>query len=248
MPQTHRTANKRKFAHLRRKIQSKEKEMIMLENQLTETREQKLASEAHCCNLETELLKERDSFAKSFANLKSQKGTIETHVSVLSEQLLEERRVWNKSITDLREQFCKAEKSVMLRIRDLEAECLEKDEELIDASNSIDFAAKLITDLSSENAVKESEICYLRSQIVQEMHSEAGKYAPKRMQQHHPPKVSNESMKSSIIADSLQAGLLNRVANKKQRRCFKMRQTPSKSPHSAEDQTTIDVPLNKMKN
>lgn len=199
--------------------------MILLRNKLTETREQKLASEAHCCNLETQLLIERGSFAK----LKAQKGIIETQVSILREQLLEERRVWNKSIADLGQQFCKAEKSVMLRIRDLEAKCLEIEEALLDANNATDLAADLITDLSSENAAKESEICYLRAQIVQKVHSKADDYATKPMQ--CPTVVSNESVRSPIIADSLQAGSLNRAADEKQRYHLKMRQTRSESPH-----------------
>lgn len=222
MPRARRKVNNQQFAHLRRKVQSQEKEMIMIKNQLIETRKQRLASEVR-------LLIECNFFAKSFANLKSQKSIIETHVSVLREQLLEEREIWNKSIADLEEQFNKADKSVMLRIRDLEAKCLETDEALIDANKSTDLAAELIYDLSSENAAKESEICYLRAQIVQKVHSEAGKYAPKPMQ--FPPMVSNESIRSSIIADSFQAGLLNRAADEKQRYYLKMRQSRSKSPH-----------------
>lgn len=206
MPRARRKVNNQQFAHLRRKVQSQEKEMIMIKNQLSETRKQRLASEVR-------LLIECNFFAKSFANLKSQKSIIETHVSVLREQLLEEREIWNKSIADLEEQFNKADKSVMLRIRDLEAKCLETDEALIDANKSTDLAAELIYDLSSENAAKESEICYLRAQIVQKVHSEAGNYAPKPMQ--FPPMVSNESIRSSIIADSFQAGLLNRAADEK---------------------------------
>lgn len=198
MPQTHRRATSQKFACLRRTVESKEKEMIMLKNELTETRAQNLASEAHCCNLETQLMIERDSFAQSIANLKNQKRLIETRVSVLREQLLEERGVWKNSIAELGEQFCKAEKSVMLRVRDLEAKLLETDEALIDANYSTDLAAELITDLSSENAAKESEICYLRAQIVQKEHSEASKGARKPM-----PMVSKESMRSSMLADSL---------------------------------------------
>lgn len=145
--------------------------MIMLKNKLTETRAQKLASEAHCCDLETQLMLERDSFADSIANLKIQKGIMETRVSVLREQLLKERGFWKKSMAELGEQLCKAEKSVMLRNRDLEAKRLETDEALIDANSSIDLASELIYDLSSENAAKESEICYLRAQIVQKEHS-----------------------------------------------------------------------------
>lgn len=151
----------------------------MLKNQLGETRKQRLASEVHCSNLEERLLIECNFFAKSFAKMKSQKDIIETHVAVLREQLLEERGIWNKSIADLEEHFNKADKSVMLRIRDLEAKCLETDEALIDANKSNDLAAELIYDLSSENAAKESEICYLRAQIVQKVHSEGGKYTPK---------------------------------------------------------------------
>lgn len=209
MSRARRKVNNQKFAHLRQKVQSQEKEMIMLKNQLSETRKQRLASEMHCCNLEERLLIECNFFAKSFANLKSQKGIIESHVSVLREQLLEEREVWTKSIADLEEQFNRADKSVTLRIRDLEAKCLETDEALIDANQSTDIAAELIYELSSENAAKESEICYLRAQIVQKVHSEAGKYAPKPMQ--CPPMESNKSMKSCIIADSVQTGLLHRA-------------------------------------
>lgn len=189
MPRTHRRVNKQRFARLRKTVQSQKEYMIMLKKKLTENREQKLVSEAQCCKLKTQLSIERDSFAKSFVNLKAQKGIIETHVSVLREQLLEERGFWSKSIGDLEEQYCKAEKSVMLRIRDLEAKCLETDEALIDAGNSNDLAAELINDLSSENAAKENEICYLRAHIVKIVHSEASKYAPKPMQ--CPPMVSN---------------------------------------------------------
>lgn len=235
MPRARRKVNNQQFAHLRREVQSQEKEMIMLKNQFSETRKQRLALEVHCCMLEERLLIECNFFAKSFANLKSQKSIIETQVSVLREQLLEEREIWNKSIADLEEQFNKADKSVTLRIRDLEAKCLETDEALIDANKSTDLAAELIYDLSSENAAKESEICYLRAQIVQKVHSEAGKYAPKPMQ--CPPMVSNESIGSSIIADSFQAGLLNRAADEKQRYYLKMRQSRSKSPHPAGYQT-----------
>lgn len=232
MPRACRKVNNQKFAHLRRKVQSQEKDMIMLKNQLSKTRKQRLASEMHCCNLEERLLMECNFFAKSFANLKSQKRIIETHVSVLREQLLEEREGWNKSIADLEEHFNRADKSVMLRIRDLEAKCLETNEALINANKSTDIAAELIYDLSSENAAKESEICYLRAQIVQKVHSEAGKYAPKSMQ--CPPMVSNELMKSSIIADSVQASLLYRDADEKQR-------SRSKTPHPSGYQTNVDI-------
>lgn len=206
-------ATNKNFACLRRTLESQEKEMIMLKNKLTETLAQKLASKAHCCDLETQLMLERDSFAESITNLKIQKGIIETRVSVLREQLLEERGLWKKSIAELGEQLCKAEKSVMLRIRDLEAKRLETDEALIQANYSTDLAAELITDFSSENAAKESEICYLRAQIIQKEHSEASKYARKPMQ--CPPNVSKESMRSSMLADSLQAGLLNRATDEK---------------------------------
>lgn len=208
-------ATNQKYACLRRTAESQEKEIVMLKNKLTETRAQKLASEARCCDLETQLMLERDSLAESTANLKIQKGIIETRVSVLREQLLEERGFWKKSIAELGEQLCKAEKTVMLRIRDVEAKRLETDEALIEANNSIDLASELINDLSSENAAKESEICYLRAQIVQKKHSEAGKYARKPMQ--CPPKVSKKSMRSSMLVDSLQAGLLNRAADEKQK-------------------------------
>lgn len=178
----------------------------MLKNKLTETRAQKLDSEAHCCDLETQLMLERDSFAESIANLKTQESIINTRVSVLREQLLKERGLWKKAIAELGEQLCKAEKSVMLRIRDVEAKRLETDEALIDANKSIDLASELINQISSENAAKESEICYLRAQIVHKEHSEAGKYARKPMQ--CPPKSSNKSMRPSMFADSLQAGFL----------------------------------------
>lgn len=201
----------------------------MLKNKLTETRAQKLASEAHCCDLETQLMIERDSFAESIANLETQKGIIESRVSVLRVQLLEERGFWKKSIAELGEQLCKTEKSVKLRIRDLEAQRQETDEALIDADYSIDLAAKLITDLSSENAAKESEICYLRAQIVQKEHSEANKDARK-------PKP----MKSSMLAGSL----LNRAADGKQRYNLNMRQTrsepPQPHPHPPGYQTTLN--------
>lgn len=206
-------ANNKNFGCLRRTLESQEKEMIMLKNKLTETLAQKLASKAHCCDLETQLMLERDSFSESITNLKIQKGIIETRVSVLREQLLEERGLWKKSIAELGEHLCKAEKSVMLRIRDLEAIRLETDEALIEAKYFTDLAAELITDFSSENAAKESEICYLRAQIVQKEHSEASKYARKPMQ--CPPNVSKESMRSSMLADSLQAGPLNRATDEK---------------------------------
>lgn len=210
-------ATNQKYACLRRTAESQEKEMIMLKNKLTETRAQKLASEAHCGDLETQLMLERDSFAESIANLKIQKDIIETRVSMLSEQLLKERGFWKKSITELGEQLCKAEKSVMLRIRDLEAKRLETDEALTDANCSIDLASELINDLSSENAAKESEICYLRAQIVQKEHSEASKYARKKPMQC-PPKVSKGSMRSSMLADSLQSGFFNRATNEKRKK------------------------------
>lgn len=194
-------ATNQKYACLRRTAESQEKEIVMLKNKLTETRAQKLTSEAHCYDLETQLMLERDSFAESIANLKIQKGIIETRVSVLREQLLEERGFWKKSIAELGEQLCKAEKSVMLRIRDVEAKRQETDEALIDANNSIDLASELINDLSSENAAKESEICYLRAQIVQKKHSEESNFARKPVQ--CPPTVSKKSMRSSMLADSL---------------------------------------------
>lgn len=222
-------ATNQKYACLRRTAESQEKEMIMLKNKLTETRAQKLSSEAHCCDLETQLMLERDSFADSIANLKIQKGIMETRVSVLREQLLKERGFWKKSMAELGEQLCKAEKSVMLRNRDLEAKRLETDEALIDANSSIDLASELIYDLSSENAAKESEICYLRAQIVQKEHSEASKFARKPMQ--CPPKVSKESMRSSMLADSLQSGLLNRATDEKRRNNLNICQMRSEPPH-----------------
>lgn len=199
-------ATNQKHAWLRRTAESQKKEIIMLKNKLIETRAQKLASETHCCDLETQLILERDSFAESIANLKIQKGIIETRVSVLRDQLLEERGLMKKVIAELGEQLCRAEKSVMLRIRDVEAERLETDEMLIEANKSIELASELINQISSENAAKEGEICYLRAQIVQKEHSEASKYARKPMQ--CPPKASKKSMRSSMLADSLQAGLL----------------------------------------
>lgn len=229
MPQTHQRVTNQKYACLRRTLESQEKRMVMLKNKLTENQAQKLASEAHCCDLERQLKTERDSFAESIAKLKRQKRVIETRVSVLREQLLEERGFWKKSIAELGEEFCKAEKCVMLRVRDLEAKCLETDEALIDANYSTDLAAELITDLSSENAVKESEICYLRAQIVQKEHSEASKYDRQHMQCL--PMVSKESMGSSMLADSFQARLPKRVAHERQRYNLNMRQTRSEPPH-----------------
>lgn len=200
----------------------------MLKNKLTENQAQKLASEAHCCDLERQLMTERDSFAESIAKLKRQKRVIETRVSVLREQLLEERGIWKKSIAELGEGFYKAEKCVMLRVRDLEAKCLEIDEALIDANYSTDLAAELITDLSSENAVKESEICYLRAQIVQKDHSEASKYARQPMQCL--PMVSKKSSRSSMLADSFQARLPNRAAHERQRYIRQTRSEPPRPP------------------
>lgn len=175
-------ATNKKYACLQKTAQSQEKEIIMLKNKLTETRAQKLVSETHCYYLETQLILERDFFTESIANLKTQKSIIETRVSMLGDQLLEERGFWKKTIAELREMLHKAEKSVMLRIRGVEAKCLETDELLIEANRSIDIASELINQILSENAAKESEICYLRAQIVQKEYSETSKYGRKPMQ------------------------------------------------------------------